>query len=92
MGALEQLYDLIHSRDVVKSEQAWANDYFTNLACPDGRSFVVPNSPVKFFGIDVPATRHPDPIGAQTSAVLSECGYSADEIKALFDCGAAAGK
>jgi crotonobetainyl-CoA:carnitine CoA-transferase CaiB-like acyl-CoA transferase len=45
-----------------------------------------------FFGIDIPATQHPNPIGHDTSAILSECGYSADEIKTLFDCGAAGGK
>jgi len=84
--------ELFHSGNIAKSEQAWANDYLCRMTCPDGRTYVMPKSPVTFFGFEKPDTQHPGPVGSDTSAVLAEFGYSAEQIQDLFDRGIAAGK
>ena len=83
---------LLHSGDVAGDEQAWANGYVGTMVCPNGNEYVLPNSPVKFFGADPIRTTHAGPIGCDTSAVLTECGYSPEEIQSLLDRGIAAGK
>lgn len=89
--------DLVHqelmaSRDIPNMEQAWVNGYQTHLNCPNGDHFVVPNSPVTFFGIDNPPTQHVGGVGCDTSKVLARYGYSEEQIRAMLESGAAAGK
>jgi len=83
---------LQHTGDLARSEQAWANRYITNTSFPNGMEFVLPNSPVTFFGIDLPDTTHAGDVGCDTSRVLAEYGYSPEAIQSLFDRGIAAGK
>ena len=83
--------ELLHSGNIVKSEQAWANGYLCRMTCPDGRTYVLPKSPVSFFGVDLPDTQHAGPVGSETSAVLAEYGYSPEQIQDLFTRGLAAG-
>jgi crotonobetainyl-CoA:carnitine CoA-transferase CaiB-like acyl-CoA transferase len=84
--------ELLYSRDIPKMEQAWANDYLTDMECPNGNHFVVPNSPVTFFGLDRTPTQHVGGVGCDTSKVLARYGYSEDEIKDMMEKGIAAGK
>ena len=83
---------LLHSGEVAKDEQAWANGYVGTLVCPNGKKYVLPNSPVTFFGADPIQSTHAGGIGCDTSAVLTECGYSNEEIQSLLDRGIASGK
>jgi len=83
---------LAKSEEISSSEQAWANDYLTNLECPNGMKFVVPNSPVTFFGMERPHTQHTSGVGAHTAEVLAQCGYTEEQIAALVESGAAATK
>ena len=64
----------------------------STLVCPNGKKYVLPNSPVTFFGTDPIQSTHAGGIGCDTSAVLTECGYSNEEIQSLLDRGIAAGK
>ena len=83
---------LLHSGEVSKDEQAWANGYVGKMVCPNGNEYVVPNSPVTFFGADPIRTTHVGGIGADTAAVLTEYGYTPEQIEDLIARGIAAGK
>lgn len=74
---------LEHSCEVSKSEQAWANGYLTRMECPNGQSYVVPNSPVSFFGFEKSNTTHAGAVGSNTTEVLLEYGYTIEEIQNL---------
>lgn len=76
---------LAHSGELAKSEQAWANNYLTKVTCPNGNSYVMPNSPVTFFGLESRPTQHAGGIGSSTTEVLLECGYTQEEIQAMKD-------
>lgn len=82
---------LVHSSEVSESEQAWANGYLTRVKFPNGMEAIEPNSPVQFFGCDIPETRAAGYIGADTSAMLREYGYSQAEIDRLKEKGVAGG-
>jgi len=69
-----------------------ANNYVGYLDCPNGKRYVLPNSPVTFFGTDPIKSTHAGGIGCDTSAVLSECGYTPEQIQSLIDRGIATGK
>jgi len=83
---------LMTASEVSKSEQAWANGYFTRTKFPSGLEAIEPNSPVKFFGIDLPETQAAGYIGDDTSTVLRRYGYSDEEIRELMDKKIAFGK
>lgn len=83
---------LMTASEVSKSEQAWANGYLTRTKFPNGKEAIEPNSPVKFFGIDLPETQSAGYIGDDTSEILRSVGYSDEQICAMMEKGAAAGK
>ena len=77
------------SEDVVKDPQAWANGCLTHMHCPDGSTYVMPNTPVEFEGAERAQTCHSGDIGSDTRAVLESLGYTAAEIQELLEKGAA---
>jgi crotonobetainyl-CoA:carnitine CoA-transferase CaiB-like acyl-CoA transferase len=76
--------ELLSSSDIAVSEQAWANDYLTNLECPNGNTYVLPNSPVTFYGLERAHTQHTGGVGADTVQILTELNYSEEQIKDLL--------
>jgi crotonobetainyl-CoA:carnitine CoA-transferase CaiB-like acyl-CoA transferase len=77
------------SGDVSRDPQAFINNYVARMTCPDGRSFVVPNSPITFFGVERPQSAPVGPIGCDTEEVLREYGYTGEQIEEMLDSGAA---
>ena len=68
--------------EVVKDEQAWANDFFPDLHHPD-RELRVVATPVRFCG-NPASVRAPAPeLGQHTEEVLLNMGYSWDDIVRL---------
>ncbi len=82
---------LVNSSEVSKDEQAWANDYLTNVQFPNGEEYILPNSPVTFYGLERLPAPHAGGIGCNTTEILTEYGYIPERIQQLKDCGAAAG-
>ena len=80
---------LAHFKDVLKDEQAWANDYLLEYTYPSGDKTVVVGSPVSFGSIEKPSFKHGGNIGRDTDAVLAEAGYSEAEIAAMKESGVA---
>lgn len=75
--------------DILRDEQAWANDYLIELADPVRGEIKVVGFPVSFS--HTPATNQgpPPELDQHTEAVLSELGYSWEEIARLRQSGAA---
>lgn len=80
---------LAHFTDVLKDEQAWANDYLQEYTYPDGNKSVVASTPVTFESLGKPSFRHAGKVGSDTDAVLEALGYTKEEIAALKASGAA---
>ena len=80
---------LAHFKDVLKDEQAWANDYLLEYTYPSGDKTVVVGSPVSFASIEKPTFKHGGTIGCDTDEILSNAGYTDAEIAKMKESGAA---
>ncbi|MBE6957386.1 MAG: CoA transferase [Ruminococcaceae bacterium] len=79
---------LSHVRDVLKDEQAWANEYLQKYTCVNGVERVMPTAPVR-LGSQGPLTfGKPFMCGDHNRQVLTELGYSEEQIEAIFAAGA----
>jgi len=79
--------ELVGSAAVSKDEQAWANHFVGKMECPDGTEWVMPTSPITFFGVEKAMTKHAGVRGSDNVEVLKEYGYSDEQIKALYEKG-----
>ena len=77
--ALCQTYD-----EVVRDEQAWANDVFCEVDYPRGKKAMV-RPPIDFEETPLPPYEKAPLLGADTEAVLSDLGYSDAEIQSMID-------
>jgi crotonobetainyl-CoA:carnitine CoA-transferase CaiB-like acyl-CoA transferase len=74
---------LRHLKDVVKDEQAWANDYLYNFTFPNGEQAVMPSTPIQSVEMgDLPRERGPF-LGEHTKEIMEELGYSAEQIERM---------
>jgi crotonobetainyl-CoA:carnitine CoA-transferase CaiB-like acyl-CoA transferase len=93
MEEINTSYEILwNNSDVTEDPQAWANGYLTRVTCPNGLEYVVPTTPVDFDGVEKPEAKHVGVPGCDTSEILAEYGYSAEEIGSLLAAGAALGK
>ena len=82
---------LRHFKDIPDDPQAQANHYIHKYEYPDGIKTAFANGPVHFASVDPASFRYETskPIGADTEAVLTELGYSEEEIKSFYEGGVA---
>lgn len=78
-----------HYSELTEDPQAWANDYLEKVAFPNGNTDVMPRSPIEMESVGKLTTKIAPAIGANTQEILSELGYSAEQIQAMTDAGAA---
>jgi cinnamoyl-CoA:phenyllactate CoA-transferase len=71
-------------REVLKDEQAWADDVFTKLTYPSGERIAIRN-PVHFEEAGLPDYKLAPHVGQHTAEVMKEYGYSDADIQALLD-------
>jgi len=78
------VHDLMpHFKDVITDEQALANNMVHDFTFANGAKVVLPHTPLKFAGSgELPYERGPL-LGEHTREVLSELGYSANQIQEL---------
>ena len=76
-----------HFADVSEDEQAWANGYVEKVEYPTGNVDVVPTSPIEMETVGEIKTHPTKPIGCDTEKVLSELGYTAQEIGQMKESG-----
>lgn len=78
---------MLHFKDVMEDEQAWANDFLHRMEYPSGNSAPLPTTPVKFGSLGEPDFVHPTNVGEDNDEVMAMLGYSQDEVDALREAG-----
>ena len=76
-----------HFADVSEDEQAWANGYVEKMVYSTGNENVVPTSPIEMESVGVVKTQPTKPVGCDTAKVLSELGFTPEEIQNLHNDG-----
>jgi crotonobetainyl-CoA:carnitine CoA-transferase CaiB-like acyl-CoA transferase len=71
--------------EVVKDEQVWANDVLRKFAYPSGKEVAIPTAPVRFSSLGDPELVTSKPLGYHTEEVLSQYGYSKEEIEQIIN-------
>lgn len=74
---------LYHFTDVLKDEQAWANNYLQEYTCTNGAKRVITTSPIRIGSQGVPHAGKPMMYGGDNDEVLEALGYSRDAIREL---------
>ncbi|MBO5339418.1 MAG: CoA transferase [Oscillospiraceae bacterium] len=79
---------LFHFADVLKDEQAWANQYLQTYKCGNGAERVLPTCPVRLGSQGALKFGAPVLYGEHNRQVLADLGYSEAEIDAIIEKGA----
>ena len=90
LSGLEISYEILAENwEVSKDPQAWANGCLTHMECPNGSTYIVPNTPVEFSDMERTQTRHAGVVGSDTREVLASVGYTPEQIEDLLQRGIA---
>ena len=76
-----------HFADVSEDPQAWANGYLENVRFANGRTDVMPSSPIDMDSAQEHPTIPAPAIGANTADILKKLGYTDDAIAAMQAAG-----
>lgn len=79
---------LNHFSDVAEDEQAWINGYLEHVTFANGKTDIMPSSPIEMDSVGALKTVPAPQIGANTDAILQQLGYSAEAIDAMKASGA----
>lgn len=77
-----------HFKDVIKDEQAWANNYIRKHTYPGGQTGIFANTPVSFESVKEVPFVHAKDVGYHTRGILEQMGYSQEKIDAMSKQGA----
>ena len=81
LAAADIVYDNIgHFRDITENQQAWANGNLYERHFDNGRSAILPNTPVAFEEARKQASPAPL-LGEHSREILREYGYTDEEIE-----------
>lgn len=83
---------LMNPNDVTKDEQAWANGYLATRTMENGSEVVMSTIPVKFSDCETTEFKLAPQLGENNAEVLSELGYTAEQISKMEESGAIAKK
>ena len=75
--------------ELLKAPQAWASDCYYEMEYPTGAKRTLVRPPVMFADTPLPEYRRGPYLGEQTEAVLTELGYTPEQIAAMLAAGAA---
>lgn len=76
----ERVYKL---QDVLKDEQAWANDFLVDVKFGSGNSSPLVTTPVRFRSAGTFDYRLPGGVGCNTDEILGEIGFSKEDIEKM---------
>ena len=78
---------LARNWEVSQDPQVWANGCLTHMDCPNGSTYIVPNTPVEFSGAERAQTRHAGTLGCDTREILTSLGYTPEQMGDLQEKG-----
>lgn len=76
-----------HVKDIVKDEQALANNYVHKFKYRNGEETYLASTPIKFGDIDVDIKCVAPKVGEHGAEILGELGYNKEEIEKLIESG-----
>lgn len=79
---------LAHFADLCEDEQAWVNGYVERVEYPTGNADIVPSIPLDMECLERGKTQKTRRLGQDTVKVLSELGYTQEQIQQLAADGA----
>jgi cinnamoyl-CoA:phenyllactate CoA-transferase len=77
--------------EILRDDQAWANDYLANVTFRNGVTRTMVRPPVTFADTPLPAYESAAYLGEHTKEVLARLGYSDAQIEAMIEAGEATG-
>ena len=77
--------------EILKDEQAWANDYLANVMFRNGVTRTLVRTPVTYAETQLPPYESAAYLGEHTKEVLAELGYTGAQIEAMIEAGEATG-
>ena len=77
--------------ELLVDEQCWANDYLAEVEFPSGNKRTLVRPPVSFADTPLAEYNRAPFLGEHTEEVLSQLGYSSDQISAMIEAGQACG-
>lgn len=80
---------LTENWEVSKDPQVWANGCLTRMECPNGSTYIIPNTPVEFSETERTQTCHAGKLGCDTREVLTALGYTPEQVDDLMQRGIA---
>lgn len=69
--------------DVSEDEQAWANNFVERVEYPTGNANVIPTAPITMSDVQLEGTQITRRLGQDTEKVLSELGYTPEQIDTM---------
>lgn len=79
------LQKLAKAGEAVSSEQAWANDYLSEVEFANHNKVILPNPPTHFYGVETRPCTPAGAVGSDTVKVLKAHGYSDEQIQEMMD-------
>ena len=83
---------LSHYKDMETSEQAWTNEFIHEVTCPNGNKSVLVRPSMRSERMGIPEFARGPMLGEDTDKVLARLGYTAEQIAALKEKKAVAGR
>lgn len=78
-----------HYSELGEDPQALANGYIEKVTFSNGNTGLIPRSPIEMESVGELTTKTAPGIGADTRQILGQLGYTAEQIDAMIDSGAA---
>lgn len=76
-----------HFRTLSQDEQAWANDYLEKFEYPNGHTEIVATTAIEMDSCEKAPFSIAHGIGEDTRKVLSEIGYTEEEVNKFYEDG-----
>lgn len=86
------LVRLNHFSDPGEDEQAWANGFVEHVTFANGRTNIMPSSPIEMDSVGLLKTIPAPAVGHDTVSVLKELGYTDEQVAQLCESGAVSTK
>ncbi len=75
--------------ELLKDEQAWATNCFYSMNYPTGNERTLVRPPILFEDTPLPEYKRGPYLGEQTEKILTQLGYTPEQVKAMMEAGVA---